>query len=136
MTTTHARGSVSVEMAAIVAFLLIPLTVAVIVATNWVAAKEAATTASQAAARSAILESDADDAVTAAAITAQRVVTETGGEFVSSQVSGAWGRGETVTVAVTVRAEPIVVPVFGTVGSGFTVTTASQERLGEWRSLQ
>lgn len=131
-----ARGSVSVEMAATVAFLLIPLTIAVIAVTNWIAANEAAATASQAAARAAILESSADEAVHAAAVTAQRVVTETGGTFVSSQLSGAWARGATVTVTVTARADPIVVPVFGQVGDGFTATSASQEHLGEWRSLQ
>lgn len=130
------RGSVGVEMAAVAAFLLIPITITVIGVTNWIAAHEAAATAAQAAARAAILESNVDDAAQAAATTAQRVVTETGSTYVSTQLGGTWGRGETVTVTVTARADPITVPVFGPIGSGFTVTRSSREHIGEWRSIQ
>jgi hypothetical protein len=54
---------------------------------------------------------------------------------VAATPAGDLQRGQLITVTVTVRGTPIVVPGFGSVGNPFNAVRSATERVDDYRSL-
>jgi hypothetical protein len=133
------RGSATLEAVFAIGFLLIPAAVLLAQLPRWIATGHAAQIA---AARQVVLADDMAAGVAAAQTTATQVIANHGlgvDDLISVDVvadpAGDLQRGQTVTVTVTVRGNPIVVPGLGTVGNPFDAIRAGTERVDDYRSF-
>lgn len=136
------RGSASLEAVFAIGFLLIPAAMLLAQLPGWIATGQAAQVAATEAARQVVLADDMTTGVAAAQVTATQVITNHGltvDDLISVDVvaypAGDLQRGQTVTVRVTVRGNPIVVPGLGTVGNPFDAIRAGTERVDDYRSF-
>lgn len=136
------RGSASLEAVFAIGFLLIPAAMLLAQLPGWIATGQAAQVAATEAARQVVLADDMTTGVAAAQVTATQVITNHGltvDDLISVNVvaypAGDLQRGQTVTVTVTVRGNPIVVPGLGTVGNPFDAIRAGTERVDDYRSF-
>jgi hypothetical protein len=136
------RGSVSIEAVFAIGFLLIPATALLAQLPGWVGASHAAQAAAVEATRQvALADTMAEGVAHAQAVAAEVVVnhgfnsTDLLGVEVSATPSGELQRGQLVTVTVTVRGGPILVPGLGPVGNPFNAAGAETERVDDYRSL-
>jgi hypothetical protein len=136
------RGSASLEAVFAIGFLLIPAAMLLAQLPGWIATGQAAQVAATEAARQVVLADDMTTGVAAAQVTATQVITNhglTADDLISVDVvadpAGDLRRGQTVTVTVTVRGNPIVVPGLGTVGNPFDAIRAGTERVDDYRSF-
>ena len=134
------RGSASLEMILAVGFLLIPTAALLAQFPTWVGTTNAAQVAATEAARQVVLADDMTRGVAAANETAREVITNHGfdpGDFLGLTVTatppGDLQRGQVVTVTVTVRGSPILVPGLGSVGNPFDAVGSATERVDDYR---
>jgi hypothetical protein len=135
------RGSVTVETMFAVGFLLIPAAALLAQLPGWVGTSHAAQAAAVEAARQVTLAESMADGVARAQTAAADVILNHGidqadllGVTVTANPPGDLQRGQQVTVTVTVRGNPIVVPGLGSVGNPFDAVGAT-ERVDDYRSL-
>jgi hypothetical protein len=136
------RGSASLEAVFAIGFLLIPAAVLLAQLPGWIATGQAAQVAATEAARQVVLADDMTTGVAVAQDIATQVITNHGltvDDVISVDVvadpAGDLQRGQIVTVTVTVRGNPIVVPGLGTVGNPFDAIRAGTERVDDYRSF-
>lgn len=136
------RGSVSIEAVLAIGFLLIPAAALLAQLPGWVGTSHAAqVTAVEAARKVALAETMADGVAQAQAVAAEVIVNHglDPAALLAVEVSGdppgELQRGQLVTVTVTVRGRPILVPGIGSVGNPFDAVGAATERVDDYRSL-
>jgi hypothetical protein len=136
------RGSASLETVFAIGFLLIPAAVLLAQLPGWIATGQAAQVAATEAARQVVVADDMTTGVAAAQATATEVIANHGltvDDLIAVDVvadpAGDLQRGQIVTVTVTVRGNPIVVPGLGTVGNPFDAIRAGTERVDDYRSF-
>lgn len=140
--TDTERGSVSIEAVFAIGFLLIPATALLAQLPGWIGASHAAQAAAVEATRHVALAETMAEGVVRAQAVASEVVVNHGfdpsdliGVDVSATPSGELQRGQLVTVTVTVRGSPILVPGFASVGNPFDAAGAATERVDDYRSF-
>lgn len=136
------RGSVTVEAMFAVGFLLIPAAALLTQLPGWVGTSHAAQAAAVEAARQVVLADTMTEGVARAESAASEVIAnhdiarsdllEVG---VAADPAGGLQRGQEVTVTVTVRGNPIVVPGLGSVGNPFNAVGAATERVDDYRGF-
>ena len=136
------RGSASLEAVFAIGFLLIPAAILLAQLPQWIATGQAAQVAASEAARQVVLADNMSAGVAAAQVTATQVIANHGlavddlvSVVVAADPAGDLQRGQIVTVTVTVRGNPIVVPGLGTVGNPFDAVRAGTERVDDYRSF-
>jgi hypothetical protein len=136
------RGSVSIEAVFAIGFLLIPATALLAQLPEWVGASHAAQAAAVEATRQVVLADSMTDGVALAQEVASDVVINHGfestdllGVSVSANPTGELQRGQLVTVTVTIRGSPILVPGLGSIGNPFDAVGAATERVDDYRSF-
>lgn len=136
------RGSVSIEAVFAIGFLLIPAAALLAQLPGWVGTSHAAQVAAVEAARQVALAEGMADGVAQAQSVAADVIVNHGLDHadlleveVSADPPGDLQRGQLVTVTVTVRGSPILVPGVGSVGNPFDAVGAATERIDDYRSF-
>lgn len=136
------RGSVSIEAVLAIGFLLIPAAALLAQLPGWVGTSHAAQVAAVEAARQVALAGGMADGVAQAQDVAADVIVNHGLDQadlleveVSADPPGDLQRGQLVTVTVTVRGSPILVPGVGSVGNPFDAVGAATERVDDYRSF-
>ena len=136
------RGSVSIEAVFAIGFLLIPATALLAQLPEWVGASHAAQAAAVEATRQVALADSMADGIARAQAVASDVVMNHGfdstdllGVSVSADPAGELQRGQLVTITVTIRGSPILVPGLGSVGNPFNAVGAATERVDDYRSF-
>jgi hypothetical protein len=136
------RGSVTIETLFAVGFLLIPAAALLTQLPSWVGTTHAAQAAATEAARQVVLADNMTAGVDAARQAATGVIVNHGLESadlvaveVSAHPADELQRGQEVTVTVTVRGSPIVVPGLGPIGNPFNAVGGATERVDDYRSL-
>ena len=136
------RASVSLELIFAVGFLLIPAAALLAQFPTWIGTTHAAQAAATEAARQVVLADDMTSAIAAASETAREVITNHGfdaGDLldltVTATPAGDLQRGQVVTVTVTVRGSPILVPGLGSVGNPFDAVGSATERVDDYRGF-
>ena len=136
------KGSVTLELVFAVGFLLIPAAALLAQLPGWVGTTHAAQTAAVEAARQVVLASDMAGGLAAAEQTASDVIGNHGfalGDLLDVTVvadpPGELQRGQVVTVTVTLRGNPIVVPGLGAVGNPFDAVGSATERVDDYRGF-
>jgi hypothetical protein len=125
-----------------VGFLLIPATALLAQMPGWVGTTHAAQAAAVEAARHVVLADSMAAGVARAREAATNVLVNHGLEVadlvaveVSADPAGELQRGQEVTVTVSVRGNPIMVPGLGSVGDPFNAVGGATERVDDYRSL-
>lgn len=136
------RGSVTVEAMFAVGFLLIPAAALLSQLPGWVGTSHAAQAAAVEAARQVVLADTMTEGVSNAESAASEVIANHGIDGsdllevgVAADPAGGLQRGQEVTVTVTVRGNPIVVPGLGSVGNPFNAVGAATERVDDYRGF-
>lgn len=136
------RGSVTLEAVFAVGLLLIPAAALLVQLPGWLATGHAAQIAANEAARRVVLADDLAVGLEAAHRTAAEVLANHGlapADLLDLALTvdppGDLQRGQTVTVTVTVRGNPIVVPGLGSVGNPFDAVRAATERVDDYRGF-
>lgn len=136
------RGSVSLELIFAVGFLLIPAAALLAQFPAWVGTTNAAEVAATEAARQIVLADDMTSGIAAASETAREIVSNHGLDpddlldlVVTATPPGGLQRGQIVTVTVTVRGNPILVPGLGSVGNPFDAVASATERVDDYRGF-
>ena len=142
MSNRRDRGSVTLETMFAVGFLLIPAAALLSQLPGWVGTTHAAQAAAVEAVRQVVLADSMAAGVVDAHQAATDVVANHGFDAadlldieVSANPTGELQRGQEVTVTVTVRGNPIVVPGLGSVGNPFNAVGGATERVDDYRSL-
>lgn len=135
-------GSVTVEAMLAVGFLLIPAAALLAQLPGWVGSSHAAQAAAVEAARQVVLADTMTDGLASAETAASEVISNHGIDEsdllevgVVADPAGDLQRGQEVTVTVTVRGNPIVVPGLGSVGNPFNAVGAATERVDDYRGF-
>lgn len=135
-------GSVSLELIFAVGFLLIPAAALLAQFPTWIGTTQAAQVAATEAARQIVLADDMTSGIAAATETALEVIANHGldvGDLLDLTVTasppGDLQRGQVVTVTVTVRGSPILVPGLGSVGNPFDAVGSATERVDDYRGF-
>jgi hypothetical protein len=125
-----------------IGFLLIPAAALLAQLPGWVGTTHAAQAAAVEAARQVVLADNISEGVARAESVAAAVITNHGyavddllGVAVTANPAGELQRGQEVTVTVTVRGNPILVPGVGSVGNPFNAVGAATERVDDYRSF-
>ncbi|MFP3881908.1 MAG: hypothetical protein ACLFRT_14230 [Actinomycetota bacterium] len=136
------RGSVTVEAMLAVGFLLIPAAALLAQLPVWVGTTQAAQAAAVEAARQVVLADTMTQGVAQAEQAAGEVIANHDIDTsdllevdVAADPAGGLQRGQEVTVTVTVRGNPIVVPGLGSVGNPFNAVGAATERVDDYRGF-
>lgn len=128
----------AVEMVLVLGIILLPLLAGIAQLPRWVDAKSTADLAAQEAARQVVLADSWDDAMVAARAIVVTVVENRGmdvGVLEDIVFEGDLVRGGTVTVTVTLRVPPVVLPGFGPVGGAFGLSRSATERVDDYRQI-
>lgn len=136
------RGSISIEAVFAIGFLLIPAAALMAQMPGWIGTTQAAQAAAFEAARQVVLADTMEEGSSAASIVAADVLANHGVDAsdllavdVATHPPGGLERGQEVTVTVTVRGQPILVPGLGEVGNPFDAVGAATERVDDYRSF-
>ena len=136
------RGSISIEAVFAIGFLLIPAAALMAQLPGWIGTTQAAQAAAFEAARQVVLSDTMDEGLAAASSVASEVIANHGMDAadllavdVAADPPGGLQRGQEVTVTVTVRGQPILVPGLGEVGNPFAAVGAATERVDDYRSF-
>ncbi|MCP4308211.1 MAG: pilus assembly protein [bacterium] len=128
----------AVEMVLVLGIILLPLLAGIAQLPRWVDAKSTADLAAQEAARQVVLAESLDEGVAAAHAVVVTVVENRGmdvGVLEDVVFEGDLVRGGTVTVTVTLRVPPVVLPGFGPVGGTFGLSRSATERVDDYRQI-
>jgi hypothetical protein len=136
-------GSVSLELILALGFLLIPAAALLAQLPQWVGTTHAVQAAAVEAARQVVLADDMATGVAAAEDMAGQVIANHGldpedllGVKVTADPPGELQRGQVVTVTVTLRGNPILVPGLGSVGNPFDAVGSATERVDDYRGFR
>ena len=136
------RGSISIEAVFAIGFLLIPAAALMAQLPGWIGTTQAAQAAAFEAARQVVLADTMDEGLAAASSVASEVIANHGMDVadllavdVAADPPGGLQRGQDVTVTVTVRGQPILVPGLGEVGNPFDAVASATERVDDYRSF-
>ena len=129
------RGMAVLEWPLAVFILLVPIAAMVTLLPTWSERQTVARDAAATAARVAVLEGDAEQAMTAGEQAARRAATNFGidPEDLTVTWSGDLGRGSAVTATVTVRMPVAVFPGLGSV-EAWSWSSSHTERVDDYRS--
>lgn len=136
------KGSVTIEAMFAVGFLLIPAAALLAQLPGWVGTSHAAQAAAVEAARQVVLADTMAEGVDEAHDAAADVVANHGIDIadllevtVRANPAGELQRGQEVTVTVTLRGNPIVVPGLGEIGNPFNAMGGATERVDDYRGF-
>lgn len=138
MSDRRQQGSASLEALLVIAFLLIPAAALLAQAPQWVATAHATQIAANEAARAFVLADTPTDAIRAAETVAAAVLANHGqdpSDLLDVTSTGVFSRGETVTVTVTTRGHPVIVPGLGETGPDHTISRSATERIDDYRGF-
>jgi len=127
------RGATVIELPLAVAFLLIPIAIAVMVLPQWPESKNVAEAAAQEAASLYVNAPDPDTGLARA----QEAVARHEANYLRDldlTLEGPWCRGCNITATVTIDVPAIDIPFMGSTGE-FTYTATSTARVEDYRSL-
>lgn len=129
------RGMAVLEWPLAVFIILVPIAAMVTLLPTWSERQTVARDAAGTAARVAVLESDAEQAITAGEQAARRAATNFGidPEDLTVTWTGDLDRGSAVTATVTVRMPVAVLPGLGSVGA-WSWSSSHTERVDDYRS--
>jgi Flp pilus assembly pilin Flp len=128
----------AVEMVLVLGLILLPLLAGIAQLPRWVDAVSAADLAAQEAARRYVLADSAAEGVVAAESVVATIVANRGmdvGAVEQVVINGVLARGETVTVTVTLRVPPVVLPGVGPVGGTAGLSRSATERVEDYRQF-
>ena len=128
----------AVEMILVLGLILLPLLAGIAQVPRWVDAVSTADLAAQEAARRYALADSADEGVAAAESVVATVVANRGmdvGDVEQVVINGVLARGETVTVTVTLRVPPVVLPGVGEIGGTTGLSRSATERVDDYRQF-
>jgi len=128
----------AIEMVLVLGIILLPLLAGIAQLPRWVDAKSTADLASQEAAREMVLADSWDEGVAAAGQVVATIVANRGfdvGAVEALDFAGALVRGGTVTVTVTLRVPPVVLPGVGPVGGNISLSRSATERVDDYRQF-
>ncbi len=128
----------AVEMILVLGLILLPLLAGIAQVPRWVDAVSTADLAAQEAARRYVLADSADEGVAAAESVVATIVSNRGmdvGVVEQVLINGAVARGATVTVTVTLRIPPIVLPGVGEIGGTTGLSRSATERVDDYRQF-
>ena len=128
----------AVEMILVLGLILLPLLAGIAQLPRWVEAKSTADLAAQEAAREMVLADTWKEGVAAAEGVVLAIVDNRGmdvGAIETVSIAGALERGATVTVSVTIRVPPVVLPGAGPVGGTISLTRSAAERVDDYRQF-
>lgn len=128
----------AVEMVLVLGLIMLPLLAGIAQLPRWVDAVSTADLAAQEAARSFALADNEGDGVVAAELAVATIVSNRGmdvGDIERVIVAGVLARGETVTVTVTLRVPPLVLPGVGPVGGTAGLSRSAAERVEDYRQF-
>ena len=135
-------GSASLELVLAVGFLLIPAAALLAQLPQWVGTTHTAQVAATEAARTVVLADDMANGAAAAEQMVGQVIVNYGlhpEDLIDVEVTavppGELQRGQLVTVTVTLRGAPIVVPGVGVVGNPFDAVGSAAERVDDYRGF-
>ncbi len=135
-------GSVSLELIFAVGLLLIPAAALLAQFPAWVGTTNTAQAAATEAARQVVLADDMTSGIAAANETVIEIVSNHGFDpvdfldlAITATPPGDLQRGQVVTVTVTVRGSPILVPGLGSVGNPFSAVASATERVDDYRGF-
>jgi hypothetical protein len=133
---------VTIETLFAVGFLLVPATALLAQLPGWIGTTHAAQAAAVEGARHVVLAdsmavgvAEAHEAATAVLLNHGLEVADLVAVEVSADPAGELQRGQEVTVTVSVRGNPIMVPGLGSVGNPFNAVGGAAERVDDYRSL-
>ena len=128
----------AVEMVLVLGLILLPLLAAIAQVPRWVDAVSTADLAAQEAARRYVLADTAAEGVAAAESMVGTIVSNRGmdvGIVEDVVIDGVLARGETVTVTVTLRVPPVVLPGVGEIGGTTGLSRSATERVEDYRQF-
>lgn len=128
----------AVEMILVLGIILLPLLAGIAQLPRWVDAMSTANLAAQEAARQVVLADSLDEGISAGRLIVATVVDNRGmdvGSVADVAFAGDLMRGDTVTVTVTLRVPPVVLPGFGPVGGTISLTRSASERVDDYRQI-
>ncbi|MDJ0664051.1 MAG: TadE/TadG family type IV pilus assembly protein [Acidimicrobiia bacterium] len=128
----------AVEMILVLGLILLPLLAGIAQVPRWVDAVSTADLAAQEAARRYVLADSADEGVAAAESVVATIVANRGmdvGDVEQLVIDGVLARGETVTVTVTLRVPPVVLPGLGEIGGTTGLSRSATERVDDYRQF-
>ena len=128
----------AVEMILVLGVILLPLLAGIAQLPRWVDAVSAADLAAQEAARSYVLANGEAEGARAAESVVATIMTNRGmdvGSVEQVDIEGLLARGETVTVTVTVRVPPVILPGVGPVGGHIGLSRSATERVDDYRQF-
>ena len=128
----------AVEMVLVLGLILLPLLAGIAQIPRWVDAASAADLAAQEAARTFVLADSPAEGIAGAEAVVATIVTNRGmdvGEVEQVVIDGVLARGETVTVTVTLRVPPVVLPGFGEIGGTAGLSRTATERVEDYRQF-
>jgi len=128
----------AVEMVLVLGLILLPTLAGIAQLPRWVDAVSTADLAAQEAARSFVLADSSVDGVVAAESVVATIVANRGmdvGAVEQVVVDGVLARGATVTVTVTLRVTPVVLPGVGPVGPTAGISRSATERVEDYRQF-
>ena len=134
------RGSAyaAVEMVLVLGLIMLPLLAGIAQVPRWVDAVSTADLAAQEAARTYVLADNAADGVVAAEAVVAAIAANRGmraGDVEQVVIDGVLARGETVTVTVTLRVPPVILPGFGAIGGAAGLSRSATERVEDYRQF-
>lgn len=128
----------AVEMILVAGLILLPLLAGIAQLPRWVDAVSTADLAAQEAARRYVLADDGHEAAAAAEGVVAAIVANRGidvGAIETVHIDGSLERGATVTVTVTIRVPPVVLPGVGLVGGEISLSRSATERVDDYRQF-
>jgi len=128
----------AVEMILVLGIILLPLLAGIAQLPRWVDAKSTADLAAQEAARQVALADSWGDGVASGQLVVATTVENRGmnvGSIEGIAFEGDLVRGGTITVTVTLRVPPVVLPGFGAVGGNISLSRSATERVDDYRQF-
>ena len=133
------RGAIEgIEMMLVLAFTVLPVVAAMAQVPRWIDARSTAELAAQEAVREIVLAPDFATGTVRANAIATQIAVNHGWEASSISLSpptGSFARGAEIEITATMDFPTIVVPIFGYVGGGSTVSATHAERIDDFREL-
>lgn len=128
----------AVELVLVLGIILLPMLAGIAQLPRWVDAKSTADLAAQEAARLVVLADTWEEGVAAGDAMIATVASNRGldvGLIEAVGYEGALVRGGTVTVTVTLRVPPVILPGVGEVGGTISLSRTATERVDDYRQF-
>lgn len=125
-------------MMLVLAVTILPIVTAIAQVPRWIDARSTAELAAQEAVREIVLAPDLAQGSARANAIATQIAVNHGWDAAAISLSaptGSFTRGGEIEITATMQFPTIVVPVFGFVGGGSTVSATHAERIDDFREL-